>query len=259
MTSVNRDERAELFDAARDCLRTERRRTIDEQEAFRAFERRIRRLDRQGAPAQKGAMDVKLASGSARGLRSVRDAYEATVMSVPHYETEYGESFEQHVRVEFGPELAALLTRGTAFDTRARQAILAAASQAQETRETLANALDSEEESFATGTEELLPILDELAEYDPTQFSERSFGTLDAYRARLTVLEDHCETIVDRRQATLVDQRRTLALTIDDPDVPTYVYQNLETTYPIVSTAADALQQIDALGTAVERALGHSF
>lgn len=258
MTGLTAAKRQELFDAARECLRTERRRTIDEQEAFRAFERRVRQLDGHAAPARKGATPVQLRSGSAPGLRTVRTAYEETVMSVSHYESDYGEPFEQHVHAEFGPELAALLTAGTVFDTRARQAVLAATTRAQATRETLIEALDSEAESFDATAGDLISIVEELAEYDPATFSDCSFGTLDAYRARLAVLEDHCEAIVDRRQATLVEQRRELTLTINDPDVPTYVYQDLETAYPVVSTAADVVQRIGTLRSGVGRELGRS-
>jgi len=237
----------------------ERRRTVDEREAFRAFERRVRAVEDQSSAPQEGVSRVRLRTTSpAKGLRAVRDAYEATVMAVPHYGEEYDETFEQHVHAEFGPELTALLTRGEAFDTQSRRAVLAAASQAQEKRSRLLDALDAEQESFAESAEELRSVIEELSEYESAQFPSLSFGTLDAYRARLVVLEEKCNELVDDRQETLVNQRRNLSLPIEGPDIPTYVYQSLRATYPVVSTAATTVERIDSFRRGVERALSHS-
>ena len=259
MTGINRQARRELFDAARERLRTERCRTADEREAFAAFERRVRELDGWSTPVQNDVSGVTLAAaGSQRGLGAVQEAYEATVMSVPHYSEEYDEPFEQHVRAEFGPDLAALLTQGQAFDSRTRQTVLAAASEAQETRDRLIRALDDEQESFEDVVGELLSVLEELPEYEDARFPKLLFGTLDAYRARLLVLEEKCNAAVDCRQESLVEQRRSLSLPIQGPDVPTYVYQGLEATYPIVATAADTLEHVESLRRDVERALSYS-
>jgi len=259
VTEINREARRELFDAAVECLRTERRRVVDEREAFAAFERRMRELDGCGGSVRETTPGVQLATtGPQRGLEAVKNAYDATVMSVPHYDEEYDEPFSQHVRGEFGPELAALLTRRGTFDSRARQAVLAAASEAQESRSRLIEAVDAERESFEELAGELLSLLAELPEYEEAAFPERRFGTLDAYRARLLVLEEQCRDAVDRRQGALVEQRRSLSLPIEGPDVPTYLYRDLETTYPLVATAADTLDHVESLRRDVERALSYS-
>jgi hypothetical protein len=259
MTGIDTTQRQEVFDRARACLRTERRRTIDEQEAFRVFESQVRTLEGQSRGSQADVAEVQLAaSGSARGLQAVRDAYEATVMAVPHYEEEYDEPFETHVQTEFGPEIAALLCQGRVLDGQSKGAVLAAAAQAQESRSQLLDALDDEQDSFEDLTAELRSVLEELPEYHEATYADLSFGALDAYRTRLTVLEEKCSAVVDRRQATLVDQRRDLALPIDGPDVPTFVYQTLDVRYPIVATAADALDHVQSLRRDVERALSYS-
>jgi len=258
MTGMDVRDRRELFDAARHCLRTERRVSVDEHEAFGAFEQQVRELEGGTTSRQTGRAQLQLTGSSSRGMAAVREAYEATVMAVPHYEAEYGEPFDQHVRVEFGPELAALLTSGRAFDSQAKGTVLAAASQAQESREQLLDALDDERESLEDLAEELCSVLGELPEYREATFADRKFGTLDAYRARLTVLEEKCRVVVDRRQEALVDQRRGLALPIDGPDVPTFVYRELDVRYPVVSTAVDLLDQVQSLRRDVERALSRS-
>jgi hypothetical protein len=258
VTAIDRAECEELFDAARRQLRTERRRTVDEREAFRAFERHVRKLDGQGPTAQPSVSTQMVATGDPRGLRAVQTAYESTVMAVPHYEDDYDEPFEEHVTGEFGAEIGALLTQASVLDTQSKQTLVGAANQAQDKREALVAALDAEKESVAPASRELLSVVDELQEYEDATFSEASFGALDAYRLRLSVLEETCEEIVDTRQEALVKQRKTLSLPIDGPDIPTYVYQPLETTYPIVSTAATILERIETHQKAVEQALIYS-
>lgn len=259
MTGVDRQHRRELFEAAQEALQRERRRTVDEREAFRAFERRVRNLDGQRSRVPEGDSPVRMVStGSPSTVRPVRTAYEATVMSVPHYAEEYDEPFERNFRAEFGPELAALLTQSAALNAHSKQAVLAAASHAQEKRGRLIEALDAEQESFTEASEQLLSVIDELEEYETATFSELSFGTLDAYRGRLLTLEAHCDDLVEDRQAALVDQRRNLSLPIDGPDVPTYVYRHLEARYPVVSTAADVIERIGSLRGDVESALSQS-
>lgn len=256
MTESNRRDPQDLFDAARGCLRRERRRTVDEQEAFEAFERRLRELDVASSTVREGVSRVQLAgTAPTEGIRAVREAYEATVMSVPHYGEEYDEPFEQHLQGEFSPELAALLSRGTAFDSRVRQRVLAAAAHAQETRGRLLEALDIEQESFEASSAELLSVASELPEYRDVTFADRRYGTLDAYRTRLLTLEESCEAVVESRQEALLDQHRSLSIPVDGPDVPTYVYRDLEVTYPVVATAADVLDCTESLRGDVERAL----
>jgi len=255
VTAIDQADCQELFEAARRQLRTERRRTVDEREAFRAFESQLRKLDGQQTTAQPSVSTQMAVASGPHGLTAVQSAYKSTVMAVPHYEDDYDEPFEEHVTGEFGPEIATILTQATVLDPQSKQTLVGAARRAQNKREALVDALDAEKESFVPASRELFSVVDELQEYEQTTFAEASFGKLDAYRLRLTVLEETCEEIVDSRQEALVKQRRSLSLPIDGPDIPTYVYQPLETTYPIVSTAATIIERIETHRDAVEQAL----
>lgn len=255
MTAIDTQVCRTLFDTARQRLRAERRRLVDEREAFRAFEQHVRKLDGQGGSTQPARSTRLTVTEHPQGLQTVKSAYESTVMAVPHYDDEYGESFEEHVTGEFGPEIATLLTQATVLDPQSKQTLLGAASQARNRRDALVDALDAEQEALAPASRELLSLVDELTEYEEATFATASFGTLDAYRLRLSVLAENCEEVVDDRQEALVRQRKSLSLPIDGPDVPTYVYQGLETTYPVVSTAATVLERIESLREDVERAI----
>jgi len=71
---------------------------------------------------------------------------------------------------------------------------------------------------------------------------------LDAYSARLDVLESKCQRLLDNRQSTLVEQRRK-SLPIGDPDVPRYLYQSgsISGTYPILSMTADCVHLLESV------------
>jgi len=232
-----------LFEAARERLRAERRRTVDEQEAFRAFETRLRGMRVRSAPA--GATTVPVQRVTTTGLGAVRDAYEATVMAVPHYTEEYNEPYARHIEKELGPDVATILTRGEVFDRQYRHVVLAAVSDAQQRRARFLDVLDEEEAALSEFAGELLGVAEEVDDLAETPVSELSFGALEGNYTRLDTLQTTCEDIVDQRQSTLIDQRRTLQLPRSGPDIATCVYSDLDVDYPVVAAATDLLDAID--------------
>ena len=239
------------------ALRRERRRTADELKALRAFEERVQDIEPETTVSQGGTVArASVVAGPTDGLDAVREAYEETVMSVPHYDEEYGDGYVESVRAEFSPDLAAALIDGTRFNTRRKQAVLSSSSASQSARASLLETLSSEADSLEDATESLAPLAEELAEFSARSLSEAPFGTFDAYRARLAVLEETCESVADGRQSTLFEQRRTTGLPADAPDVPQYVYQGLGFDYPVMAVVADLSAAIERIRADVEAAMG---
>jgi hypothetical protein len=272
----------ELMDDARETLRIERRRVADEREAFRAFRGRVAsvpsepiRTDGGAGPVADGAGPVGLSGGSGAigaagtagspgsgppagsGLVAVRDAYQETVMSVPHYEVEYDDTYERSVAEEFGPELAYALTRGSRFHAECKRSLLDAAETAIEERERFVDTVESEVESVGRAASRIAPIRSEVASTARTDFSEDGFGTLDAYRARTEALIDDCDRIAARRQRELAAHERDLAID-GDLDVPTYLYQDLPATYPVLATVGAVGDRLDDLKRRIERAMAEA-
>lgn len=244
------------LDAARTELRRERRRTADEVEALKTFEDRLRTIDPQTAPSP--GPDRTVVPGMSPvtgGLDRVRNAYESTVMSVPHYTEEYDDTYCQSLREEFTPDIAAALADGTAFNERCKQAVLSAVSESTSARESLVGEIDAERESIDTAAETLVPVAEEVDELSTMSFQKRSFGALDAYRSRLEVLERKCETVSDRRQATVFEQRRTRWVPEEVPDIAQYFYQELAVDYPVMSSVADLVDVISELRRRIERTM----
>lgn len=166
------------------------------------------------------------------------------------------ETYVKSVAEEFGPDPATALTQGTTFADQCKRAVLSAVTQVQIPRKALLTTLDTEADSPEAAQERLFPIAEELAGFT-TPLVERDFETLEAHRARLTVLDDRCDDLGARRQSTLREQRHSLRLPIDGPDIPTYAYQSLDSDYPVLSAVMATVEKSDETRTSVERAMGY--
>ena len=236
------------LDRAATALRRECRRTADELKALGEFAERVREIEAERAVAGGNAVAaVGLQTGRTDGLDAIREAYESTVMSVPHYAQEYDDGYLGSLQAEFSPDLAAALTDGTRFNARCKRAVLSAVEGSRSSRRSLLETLSTEAESLSAATETLPSVAREVSEFAARSTAEAPFGTLDAHRARLSVLEEKCETVADERQSTLFEQRRTTNLPSGTPDVPQYVYQELPFDYPVMAAVADLTGAIEAV------------
>lgn len=238
--------------AARHRVRRERRRTVGEREAFDAFARRV--ADAETAPPAEARATGPLVDARGAGTGAVRDAYRETVMSVPHYAEEYGDDLLASVAVEFGPDLAAGLQAGALTD-RLQAATVAAARQAYADRDAFLDRLDAEAVSVVDAADRLESVCDELAGHQ-REFAGESYGALEALHRRLGVLAEICDAIAADRQAHLRAHRDDLGLPADYPDLPTYLYADLDVDYPVLAAVAATADRVSAARRDVERAYG---
>jgi len=251
-----------LFEAANRQVGRERERTAAELAALESFESELRDIqpkretDPTPTAGSAGVAVVSTGRSTREGVRAVRDAYESTVMAVPHYAEEYDDTYVESLAGEFGPDVATALTRA-AFDDRCKRATLSAAAESQAQRERFLGVLEAEREALASTRTALTDVLEELGTYRERTLADEPFETLDAYHARLAVLADHCEELAAARQSTLGDRRRTLWLPVDGPDFARYVYRPLDADYPALSAVAAAAERVTDTRAAVERAIGY--
>jgi bacterioferritin (cytochrome b1) len=236
------------FERAADALETEHRRTSAEVEAFRAFAERVAELSPDGGGTTVGrAAPVQAVAASGHGLDTVRTHYRETVMAVPHYESEYGESYGKNVREELGPDIGALLVGGQRFERHHKHAILSKAREIIELREQLLDALEAERESLTALREQVCSLAEQVDSLETACLETDSYRLLDAYRSRLDVLETRCHELIERRQGEMVTERRALSLPISGPDIQTYLYSDLAVNYPVIATLTDL---VDTAATA---------
>lgn len=251
-----------VLEGARETVRVERRRTADERAAFASFRSR---LDAIPATTAAGVTADRRFDGPqpigyetprmGTELLAVRDAYQSTVMSVPHYEEEYNDTYAASLAAEFGPELAAALTRESALHEHVRRSVLDQTTAAIETRDEFETVLEREQASVRAASEELRSLDDSVASLGETAVDRLDFGGLDAHRARLGVLERRCDEVATTRQRERVAVEQSMHFDGETDDVQTYLYQDLPVTYPVLAAVAAVGRRIDAVRRDVERAI----
>lgn len=250
--------RAEIA-AMRRTLRTERRRVVDEREAFRAFRKRLTDIDAGGTLKRPASPSRLVGTSTVRstspGLVAVRNAYEETVMSVPHYVVDYDDTYPESLAAEFGAEMATALTRGVALDPRLKRELRRATERLRAHRASFLDTLDTEAASLEDLADPLLEVTTEIETIAAADFDGMDFGALDAYCARTETLRDRCAEHARERQAVLHRQRRELRVPGDSRDVPRYLYREQSARYPILSMLADRIDRLDELRSTVERAI----
>ncbi len=244
------------FEAMQRWLRIERRQTAAELSAFDAFIDRLQDVP-TGRVASSSGPSALTERSSGGGLASVREAYRSTVMDVPHYEEEYGNDFAADVTEEFGSTIATILERGGPLDVQTKRTLLALAVDSRSRRVTLLDIIDAERESIEVAAECLQPIAEELDTMADVEFRAESFGSLDAHRARIDTLVDRCDAAAESRQNDLRQHRTTAALSESIAAVPLYLYQGLESTFPILSFIAALGDRIDAIRSDISHAASH--
>lgn len=248
---------SEILEAALNCIDVERQRTEAEIESFRSFETEVKAISTT-TPAPRQLVVGTIPSVDCNSLKKTRTAYRDTVMAVPHYEVEYGDTCIESLRAEFGAEVAAALAGGKGFDAQLKQMLLSNVTEAIQERRELLSVLAKERDSVVDVKDSITDIATEVSTLHPGTAEQRSFGALDAYRSRLIVLRDQCEALAETRQTTLADHRRQMALDSDEPDIQEYLYQDIKATYPVLLALTGLSERTIELKTTVERAMCHA-
>lgn len=250
MTELTGDVPDLHFEAALDLIEAERAILTAEAEAFNEFLDAVEAITPQSA-ASPGIPSVQSRSSPGTPFQSLRSGYRSTVMAVPHYETEYGESYKANVRAEFGPDIATLLTTGQVFERHHKQAVIVAAEDSIEQRQRLLDAIDEEEASIRRFQEPVQSVIEAIRSFDTGTIASDSPKLLDGYRRRLDALESRCHDLVEQRQSEIVDDRRALSLPISGPDLPSYLYTDLTITYPVIAPLTTVLESAAGISAAV--------
>ena len=239
-----------LIPRARSLCAEERSRTREEARAFDRFATRVSETDPTtagGSPTLNTAGPAVATFGSApddRGLATVREAYRRTVMSVTHYEEEYGESLAENVSEEFDPEIAAVLTEGNRLTPPVQQAIVERAFDARNRREQFLNVLSTETDSLERTGDELTAVETTLRRMNELPLADRSFEDLEDTWRRLDDLEGRVESTLHSRQERI----RTIgggSHRFADPwTMYAYLYRPLASNHPALADGTRVLESV---------------
>ncbi|QCJ47926.1 MULTISPECIES: DUF7260 family protein [Haloprofundus] len=255
-------ERAPTLDAvghtvrdARQIVRKERRRTVDEREAFRAFGDRLAQIQ----PASAGRTVPATVRGSGVGeggpnaTRRVLNAYQRTVMAVPHYESEYGDTVGRSIVEEFGTGVGGALVSTDGLTPELQRVVAEAAKEAAADRESFVALLDEEAESLGTVLDGIDAVVERLRSLDDRPLPERSFDDLHDLRERVSALERRAGSLHAERQSKIRSHRQRLGVT--DVDLPTFLYHDRPYTYPALSAVTTLVDAVRRARRRVERRL----
>lgn len=244
--------------AARSAVAEERSRTATEQHAFDRFARAVSRLDAvapttQVAPVE-GAGTTVAAAGAPppdRTLVAVREAYEETVMAMPHYVEEYDEPLDRHMRAEFGEEVATAVADGDRFTPALKAVLLQRARHAAADRDRLISRLDDEADELDAAAEELSRLGATIEEAAERPLNGRSYDQLVDEWHRLGEVEARLRRLLDDRQGSL-DPDADARGPPYRPSLQGYLYAALDSHYPVL---ADGSVLADRIKTARSRVL----
>ena len=250
---------------ARRAVESELDRTRDEAEALERFRRQVARIDAsrptQSVVGAGAGLGVVQGGVQSRGdppdesLRRVREAYRETVMAVPHFEEDYGESLEAHLAAEFGEEVAHSVTEGGQLSPQLRSMLVELADEGRERRRSLGRALEDEVVALDEYEERLADVERRAADVVDYPLYQRSFPEL--YRAwhALDDLEAECERVLARRQSSIHTERVVPTLDRGRESFHGYLYGELPVSYPVLAAGTDVVERLHETRREVLRTL----
>jgi len=229
----------------------------NEREAFEAF--RARLVDLEPAVPTGGVVDRPTAdriligraaekSCGGESLDAVRSAYRDTVMSVDHYDSDYGDSLHDSVAVELGIDVADRVVDGDVLDPLLWRELLSATRRVLADRERMITAVERERRSLVGCREDLDAIEGTIIEVTEERTvdatDDPSAGVEPSVRATLVDLEHQCEAVARRRQE-LIHDRSVVALSgVDEDGLVTYLYGDRTTSFPVLTDCLECLATI---------------
>lgn len=240
----------EAFDEARQALRAERRKLVDEQQAFEQFADRVGGLE----PTRQPDRSPRSVPPRGRpGLERVHAAYRETVMSVPHYREDYDESLAENLAGECDEALAVAVADGTHLSPWLQRSLVAAAREAGRARGEVLETIDEERAALDRGAERVRELVAELVALREQPLERAEFNCLRETRERLDAMAERCETLTTARQETLRSYNRANPLDLEH--FGHYCYGDCESIHPIISLVADVAEQVDRTRQVVDRRL----
>jgi len=245
---------------AREAVVAERCRAVAERDAFGQFRRRVARLETSpapvgesstrgslattGGPARTATPDARGAAGAAGpppdssasddGLRAVQTAYEETVLSTPHHDSEYGETTTESMAAEFSGAVATTVADGSTLTPPLQTTLLRAADAAADRRAEVLSRLDTEDGRLQEATDVLEPATEAAA----VRVDEADVSDCVAAADRLDWHESAVTDLTRERQ------REVHAHESDHPHWFGYIYDDLDSSHPILATATETLAAV---------------
>jgi len=219
---------------ALDRIKEERAVLRCETAQFEEF-REVVRLAVSNGAKENGGIDL---------TKELRERYRETVMSTSDLEDAYGESIEESLSEELTPRIATAILSDDSFTRWQRRVLLVATSDAINRREQFEDCLATEAESVETAHRELQTIWSDIRNLSDCTLTPGKFETLQKPGRRTTVSSRSARRSWPSASSiscpsTSLPQVKNKSYALNE-----YLYENLGTNYPVLSTIATALNQV---------------
>ena len=238
------------------CVARERRWTKAEEQAFEAFERRVRDTDVQdaaldtaapqntGIPSQSALVTDPQSPRAETQRDRIREAYAETVLDTTVHKHIHDESLAESLAAEFGPEIAAGVLQTEPLTAELRSAVLSATEQARAERTRVLELFEDELASLTRASDLHDEINTTVSELEDASFETwRSENLEDAWE-RLLALEHDCEQLTQRRQELLHDRSDVSDPSMNDQRAVRYLYRTAPFTYPMLAVTAEYVERL---------------
>lgn len=232
LASSLREHVLEPLETAERAVERERAEVLEERRAFTAFERRVAGIEPASSSSSPAPIPrILTADDRSRAVERIRSLYRETVMSVDHYEEQYGESLVEHVTAELSAEVAASLQRerGTPFTALQKETLMTVVEKAIGQYDTFCTDLNKEADSLDTTRTRLADMLS----------NHNTVSVPDWYQSDFEAeLEDIAKTRQERVQNRMFLSREA------GHDFCSYLYRDAKWTYPVLTAVARFRQSV---------------
>lgn len=241
--------------SARETVDSEIKEVEAERRAFLAFAKRIEGMPVEHTSAAMATpQSIQTFDSGGPPVHEVADAFEETVMALPHYERTYGDDVLAQMATELDPELVASLQRGSLSET-AKQGLYHRATDAASKRSDLITTLETEREALEEAERGLGDIVADLRSMNEQPLGRVPYSDLGAYHSRLGDLQTQVGTVLTDRQRRIQAHKRRLRQDHDAVTLQEYLYNGDGPTYPVLDTGTRLDRLIAGAQKRVRRAL----
>lgn len=237
---------------ALDRVEDEQEHVVEKQTAFDEFEQTVGDLSVAPPSSEIGALQAS--AGGSLGVsiatthgtqpsedhcQHVREAFAETVRPYSIQDLDEPESVVETIAEEFGKDLAMIFAPGSGgqFTAPTKQALVSAVAERQQELAVIERALDAEEESLRSASDEIEGIIGWLAETNETRMINLGFETLQTHHEELATHRDRCDEIAGDRQEFLHGTTsRDAAVGLTHRSLVEYLYVELPVDYPVLVT-----------------------
>ncbi len=171
-------------------------------------------------------------------LRAVRKAYRETVMDSLHYEQDYGESLEQHIAMELGPELAQSVTNKGDLFQQLQKELLQQSRRCCHERTVLLQSINKELDSITDSKRTIRNIQKEVISVEDSLYPASILELVDRWN-QLETLENDITGHLRQRQSKLHAGWGGMP----PHALQNYLYQSQPWTYPVLIDSLEAIKR----------------